>query len=343
MLTRLFPVVRSRGLVQNSAANPDLRPALTLDSAVRLLGGDDGTGDVEATRFAGAETAEGRTGLHALDTVGVNIVSLPGRTTPDYLAAAMTFCERNDAFFVADGIGSIDPEFAVSADEVRQAVEILPSVSKNAALFYPWVEVADPVGIGRNPRRMVPPSGHMAGILARTDVTRGVWKAPAGIEALVNGAVDLQHRLVDADQDRLNPIGVNCIRQFPGVGIVNWGARTLRCGPRVALHHVRRTGLFLKASIKRGLQWAVFEPNDQELWDRIRININAVHARAVPAAGVPGRDTGRGLHRQVRPGDQPTGAGRPGDRDGTGRLGTSEAGRVRRHRDQPEEPAGGLT
>jgi uncharacterized protein len=275
VLSRTFPVVRAAGLEGNSSANPDLRPALTGDSPVRLLGGDDGTGDITASRYAGAVTSDGRTGLHALDTVTVNMLCLPGRTTPDYFAPAITYCDRNDAFFVADGLGSIDPDFQVSADEVRQAVEGLPTVSKNAALFYPWVEVADPVGVGRNPRRLVPPSGHVAGIMARTDLSRGVWKAPAGIEAVVNGALDLQHRLVDADQDLLNPIGVNCLRQLPGSGIVTWGSRTLAPDPEWRYISVRRTGLFLKASIRRGLQWAVFEPNDQDLWDRIRININA--------------------------------------------------------------------
>ncbi len=275
VLSRLFPTVRATGLVGNSPANPDLRPALTGDSPVRLLGGDDGSGPITAARYAGGVTADGRTGLHALDTVTVNLLALPGRTTADYLAPAMAYCDRADVFLVTDGIGSVDVDFEVTADEVRQAVEGMPSVSRNAGLFYPWIEVADPVGIGRNPRRFVPPSGHVAGIMARTDVTRGVWKAPAGIEAVVNGAVDLQHRLIDADQDLLNPIGVNCIRQFPGAGIVTWGARTLSADPEWRYISVRRTGLFLKASIKRGLQWAVFEPNDQQLWDRIRININA--------------------------------------------------------------------
>jgi hypothetical protein len=275
VLGTLFATVRATGLTLTDPADPDLRPTRTQGTPVRLLGGGDGTGTATADRYRGAVTSDGRTGLHALDTVAVNILALPGRNSPEYLAEAITFCERNDAFLVADGAGSIDPDFEMSADDVRQTVEGLPSVSKNAALFYPWLEVTDPVGVGRNPRRIVPPSGHVAGILARTDVTRGVWKAPAGIEAVVNGVVDLQHRLVDADQDLLNPIGVNCIRQFPGVGIVSWGARTLAADPEWRYINVRRTGLFLKTSIRRGLQWAVFEPNDQELWDRIRVNIGA--------------------------------------------------------------------
>jgi hypothetical protein len=163
----------------------------------------------------------------------------------------------------------------MSADDVRQFVEGLPARSNNAAMFYPWIEVPDPVGIGRNPKRFVPPSGHVAGIFARTDIARGVWKAPAGIEAVVSGAIDLQHALVDADQDLLNPIGLNCLRKFPNVGIVSWGARTLSSDPEWRYVPVRRTALFLKESLRRGMQWAVFEPNDTELWDRIRSNITA--------------------------------------------------------------------
>jgi phage tail sheath protein FI len=115
----------------------------------------------------------------------------------------------------------------------------------------------------------------MAGIFARTDNTRGVWKAPAGIEATVSGAVALQHDLLDADQDLLNPIGLNCIRQFSGTGIISWGSRTLAADPEWRYVPVRRTALFLKQSVRRGLQWAVFEPNDETLWEQIRTNITA--------------------------------------------------------------------
>jgi phage tail sheath protein FI len=273
VLSQLFTAVRAAGREENDPTDPALRPALTDDAPLRLLGGTDGEGLVTAARFAGDAAA--RTGLHALDAVTINMLALPGRTTPDFLAVGMAYCDRNDVFFLADGVGSTDLDFEITADEVRQVVEGLPTRSNNAAMFYPWIRVPDPVGIGRNPQRLVPPSGHLAGVFARTDVTRGVWKAPAGIEASVTGALDVQHRLVDADQDLLNPIGLNCIRQFPNVGIVSWGARTLSSDPEWRYVPVRRTALFLKESLRRGLQWAVFEPNDQELWDRIRINITA--------------------------------------------------------------------
>ncbi|MGS2617483.1 phage tail sheath family protein [Micromonospora sp. LZ34] len=274
-LSTLFASVRANGLVENDAGNPLLRPAATEDTPLRLLGGSDGTGEVGVFQYTGAVTEAGRTGLHAFDTVDVNLLVMPGRNSPDLLSAAMAYCDNEDVFLVADGVGSIDQEFEISADEVRRLVEGLPARSNNAALFYPWIEVQDPVGVGRAPRRMVPPSGHVAGVFARTDATRGVWKAPAGIEAVVSGAVDVQHRLVNADQDLLNVIGVNCIRQFPGAGIVSWGSRTLSSDPQWRYVPVRRTALFLKESLRRGLQWAVFEPNDDELWDRIRINISA--------------------------------------------------------------------
>ncbi|GAA3389402.1 phage tail sheath family protein [Cryptosporangium minutisporangium] len=274
-LSGLFGSVRSAGLVENDPGDPILRPALTEDTPLRLVGGVAAVREVGVAQYAGGVTDAGRTGLHAFDTVEVNLLVMPGRNSPDLLSAAMAYCDAEDVFLLADGVGSVDTDFEISADEVRQLVEGLPGRSDNAAMYYPWITVPDPVSAGRNPRRLVPPSGHVAGVFARTDSTRGVWKAPAGVEAIVSGAVDLQHRLVDADQDLLNPIGLNCIRQFPGAGIVTWGSRTLSSDPQWRYVPVRRTALFLKESLRRGLQWAVFEPNDVDLWDRIRINISA--------------------------------------------------------------------
>ncbi len=187
----------------------------------------------------------------------------------------MDYASSRNVFYVADGAGSDDRRFALDTGDVVRFVEGLPTRSDNAAMFYPWLEVSDPVGVGRAPTRFVPPSGHVAGVFARTDRQRGVWKAPAGLEATIPGALDLQHRLLDADQDLLNPIGLNCIRQRPGAGIVSWGARTLSSDPEWRYTPVRRTALFLVESLRRGLQWVVFEPNDVELWGRIRSNIEA--------------------------------------------------------------------
>lgn len=269
-----FPAT-SRGYAANSPANPALRPAVTAAAApIRVNGGEDGSGAVTTADYIG--DARERTGLHALDTVDVNLVAIPGKNDIGYISAGITYCDRRgDCFFLADGPGSSTRGIEIKADEARNFVDSLPTRSKNAAMFFPWIQVPDPTGIGRNPTRFVAPSGHVAGIFARTDITRGVWKAPAGIEATVPNAVGLQAQLLDADQDLLNPASLNCLRQFPGVGIVSWGTRTLGADPEWRYVPVRRMGLFLKESLRRGLQWAVFEPNDEELWGRIKINIEA--------------------------------------------------------------------
>jgi phage tail sheath protein FI len=262
----------ARGYGANSAASPLARPALS--NALRLIGGSDGTAAITASDYEG--DARERTGLHALDGVDVNIVALPGKNDVSYIAVAMAYCDnRGDCFYISDGPGGSDRQIEVKPDDAKQFVEALPSRSKNSAMFYPWIRIPDPVGVGRNPTRFVPPSGHVAGIFARTDITRGVWKAPAGIEATVPEAVGLQYQVIDAEQDLLNPISLNCLRQFPNIGIVSWGTRTLSSDPEWRYVPVRRMGLFLKESLRRGLQWAVFEPNDDELWARIAINIKS--------------------------------------------------------------------
>ena len=261
-----------RGYGADSPANPLVRPALTI--GLRLVGGADGTGALTASDFEG--DARERTGLHAFDGVDVNLVALPGKNDVAYISTAIAYCDnRGDCFYLADGPGGSDRQIEVKPDDAKQFVQSLPARSKNAAMFYPWIQIPDPVGVGRNPTRFVPPSGHVAGIFAQTDVSRGVWKAPAGIDATVAQAVGLQYQVLDAEQDLLNPVSLNCLRQFPGVGIVSWGTRTLSSDPEWRYVPVCRTGLFLKESLRRGLQWAVFEPNDRELWSRITLNIKA--------------------------------------------------------------------
>ncbi|HEY6176857.1 MAG TPA: phage tail sheath subtilisin-like domain-containing protein, partial [Kofleriaceae bacterium] len=146
-----------------------------------------------------------------------------------------------------------------------------------SALYFPWVEVPDPYSRVGGATRFAPPSGMVAGLFARTDNTRGVWKAPAGTEASMLGAVGVAAQVSDQDQDTLNPIGVNCIRQFAASGIVCWGTRTLGTlsNPEYRYVPVRRTANFLKVSLFRGTQWVVFEPNDEPLWSAIRFNLNA--------------------------------------------------------------------
>ncbi len=144
--------------------------------------------------------------------------------------------------------------------------------SSRAAVYYPWIEVADQTG-GNGRTRTVPPSGHMAGIYARTDGTRGVHKAPAN--EVVRGALGLEVNLTKGEHDELNPIGVNAIRAFPGRGIRVWGARTLSSDPSWRYINVRRLFSMVEKSIEQGTQWVVFEPNDQDLWARVRRDISA--------------------------------------------------------------------
>jgi phage tail sheath protein FI len=268
-LPRLFRQARATGRAENDAGGPGVLPAETGDTPLRLLGGSDGTGSPGLSEF--------RAALRSFDPVDIGLLAAPGRTDGGFVSALSAYADAWDVFYVADGPGSDDRDFELTADDARRHVEGLPARSRNAGMFYPWVEVPDPVGIGRDPRRYVPPSGHVAGVFARTDLTRGVWKAPAGVEAVVSGAVGLQHRLVDGDQDLLNPIGLNCLRQFPTAGIVTWGSRTLATESDPAWRYVpvRRTALFLKESLRRGLQWAVFEPNDEDLWTQITLNVTA--------------------------------------------------------------------
>jgi uncharacterized protein len=136
------------------------------------------------------------------------------------------------------------------------------------------VRALDPTGRSRNPI-LLPPSGYVAGLYARIDATRGVWKAPAGAEAGLNGLVGLAVELSDVQHGTLNPLGVNVIRRFPASGVVAFGARTVTSDAEWRYVPVRRTAIMLRVSIYNGIQFAVFEPNDEPLWAQLRLNIGA--------------------------------------------------------------------
>ena len=146
--------------------------------------------------------------------------------------------------------------------------------SKYGALYWPWIKVFDPIA---GQARFVPPSGHIAGIWARNDDTRGVWKAPAN--EVIRGAISLELQLTKSEQDQLNPVGIDCIRAFPGRGIRVWGARTLSSDPAWRYVNVRRLFNYIEESVIGGTQWVVFEPNDMALWQRVRRTINAFLVR----------------------------------------------------------------
>ncbi|MFK8911493.1 phage tail sheath family protein [Streptomyces sp. YS-3] len=172
---------------------------------------------------------------------------------------------------MGDRVAIIDPPPRQNARQIRVwRQETAGYDSKYAALYYPWIKSFDPAS-GQS--RLIPPSGHIAGIWARNDFERGVHKAPAN--EVVRGAVDLELQITRGEQDLLNPIGVNCIRAFPGRGIRVWGARTLSSDPAWRYLNIRRYFNYLEESILIGTQWVVFEPNDHNLWARIRRNVSA--------------------------------------------------------------------
>lgn len=219
-----------------------------------------------------------KTGIYALLDVDLfNLLLIPevfDMTTPGpevaLIAAAIALCEERRAFYIIDA-----PANRTLSDISTWATSA--TTSRNAATYFPAVRIADPLD-GLRPRVMAP-SGTLAGIYARTDAQRGVWKAPAGTEATLNGVIDLATPVNDRENGQLNPQGVNVLRNFPAYGRVAWGARTRRGADAQADEYkyipIRRLALFIEESLYRGTQWVVFEPNDEPLWAQIRLNLGA--------------------------------------------------------------------
>jgi uncharacterized protein len=186
---------------------------------------------------------------------------------------AAKFCVDHRALYVVDPPADWDTIAEVKPDTLG----INGTDARNAALYFPRVVQANPLH-GDQPETFAA-CGAIAGVMARTDVARGVWKAPAGIDAGLTGVLGLSVTLNDAQNGLLNPLGVNCLRTFPIIGNIVWGARTLRgadvLGDEYKYVPVRRLALFIEETLFRGLKWVVFEPNDEPLWGQIRLNVGA--------------------------------------------------------------------
>jgi phage tail sheath protein FI len=242
-----------------------------------LKNGEDGTplqpGD---NSFATAlDLANAANGVYLLDRIDLfNLLCVPGETDPATLASLQKFCRDRRAFLIADCAqqAKLD-DFSTSGPNGA----ITGGDAINAAFYFPWLIAPDP--LQENRPREFPPCGFVAGIYARTDSQRGVWKAPAGSEASLTGVIDTKVHLTDHENGVLNPLAVNCIRNFPTYGTVVWGSRTLQGnderGSEWKYIPVRRMALFIEETLYRATKWVVFEPNDEPLWAQIRLNIGA--------------------------------------------------------------------
>jgi phage tail sheath protein FI len=274
-----------------NGALPGARPAAQTDAVA--TGGDDGQ-LLDALTYQG--DVDAKTGMRSLEKADLfNILCIPPDTrAPDAAAEAIfsqvwpsaaAYCVDRRAFLIVDPPASwtANPANAVSTarDAMRNAPLVSGTNARNAALYFPRLIARDP--LRDNQLEPFVPCGAIAGIFARTDATRGVWKAPAGLDAAINGVDRLEVPLTDDENGVLNPLAVNCLRAFPAVGRVSWGARTMhgtdQLGDEYKYVPVRRLALYLEESLYRATQWVVFEPNDEPLWAQIRLNLGAFMQR----------------------------------------------------------------
>ena len=236
---------------------------------------------VNGRKFAGSESARnGINGLAVAEDVTMVIV-------PDLVTAAtkedgsvdlglwkavqtalISHCEQN-----GNRMAVLDAPPGLNVQQIKEwRSEVAMYDSAYAALYYPWIKVENPIGQNGDAEMLIPPSGHIAGVWARTDDTRGVWKAPAN--DTMRGVLDIERSVTQNEQSLLNPIGINCIRPFGTRGIRIWGARTLSSDTDWNYINVRRLFNMVEATILSGTQWAVFEPNDVTLWEGVQRTVS---------------------------------------------------------------------
>ncbi len=237
---------------------------------------------VKTPAFAGSETARrGINGLVIAEDVTMVLV-------PDLITAArkedgsvdlgmwkavqtalISHCEQQ-----ANRMAVLDAPPGMGIQDIKEwRSQVAMYDSAFAAMYYPWVKVSNPVPTNGDEEILIPPSGHVAGLWARTDETRGVWKAPAN--DTLRGVLDVERNITKAEQGLLNPIGINCIRPFGTRGIRVWGARTLSSNTDWTYINVRRLFNMVETTIMDGTQWVVFEPNDMKLWEGVKRTVNA--------------------------------------------------------------------
>ena len=263
-------------------AEPADKPAIkdAIKTLKTAMGGSDGSiiGN-ENEEVTGSENE--KTGLYALEDADLfNLLCIPPYTydpyndlSPTVIDKAAAYCKKRRALLIID-----PPNKWKTKDLAKSGVQNdVGAISQYAALFFPRIMKPNPEQ--DNQLQEFAPCGVVAGIFARTDRERGVWKAPAGLEATLVGVPQLTVALSNDENGELNPLGINCLRTLPAVGRVIWGARTREGNDQLASEWkyipVRRLALYIEESLYRGLQWVVFEPNDEPLWAQIRLNVGA--------------------------------------------------------------------
>ena len=220
-------------------------------------------------------------GMYALEQTDIfNLLCLPPYrgvgedmdVDTNLVSAAAAYCEKRRAMLILDAPSSWNTK-----EKARTGVANIGTNSRNAALFFP--RLIKPNLLHDNKMEKFAACGSVAGVMARTDTQRGVWKAPAGLDAALVGVSALSVPLTDSENGELNPLAINCLRAFPAAGRVVWGSRTMRGADQLDDEYkyipVRRTALYIEESLSRGLKWVVFEPNDEPLWAQIRLNVGA--------------------------------------------------------------------
>lgn len=249
-----------------------------LTAARTAVDTSDGDGLTKAADFTPPNGETNKKGLYALEDADLfNILCLPpylpdGNIDASLVADAAAYCEKRRAMLLID-----PPTTWVDTSSAKAGIGTIGTSSKNAALYFPRLTKPNP--LRDEQLEDFVPCGAVAGIYARTDTTRGVWKAPAGLEATLVGVPKLSVSLTDAENGELNPLGINCLRSMVPAGRIVWGARTRQGDDRLASEWkyvpVRRTALYIEESLFRGTQWVVFEPNDEPLWAQIRLNVGS--------------------------------------------------------------------
>jgi phage tail sheath protein FI/uncharacterized protein YjdB len=251
-------------------------------SPIALSGGADGTALWPATdqNFEIALLSSPLAGVNLLDRVDIfNLLCVPGETDAPTISKLQGYCAGQRAFYIVDAPQSASISKLTSSGPAGSTPGSITSGpnAANSAYYFPWVEAPDPL-VG-NRLSLYPPCGFVAGIYAATDSSRGVWKAPAGIQAALTGVGGLQYTLTDLENGDLNTQAINCLREFKVYGDVVWGARTLsgndQAGSEWKYIPIRRLALYIESSLYDGTQWVVFEPNDIPLWSQIRLNVGA--------------------------------------------------------------------